>query len=472
LPDATKQIATLRAWIDEAKEKYEINKQRPSNVSDEQWESIEKALSAFKERIDAAQKNLDRASAAVKGDLEFRVAQLQLLERNAMWRSSLADAIKHDDAFKKEYGSGGNTWQTYQAYLKTYDKDIQGFKELPKTAVEGLADLEKSREEMAWKFTEPLRKRFSEEQEESQKAAQKLLPFYKRLQVEVDSEGNPIAPGVKELNDSITQYKKLEDQWFKLSGTIEPYADIDGEKYRVTPAAWILMGNSSALPEYSRGKRLTPMDVSKFHSPWSDLISEAEKKKVEVTNDFLKKLNNQLPPEGKELLLRAVDHEKKAGSTLERLRAAGISLSNGKLKYINRGEQLETAKEKYDKARKDLLERLKSMDKLKESDSIEDKKQYILLKKELADFRNQYGVPPIPDTPDANLKKQYFYDRWKSPGVRGPRAVPQVVAPAQEKAPYSGSSEFTEEQRKAVEEEIARRRKEYGAPKDEFGEDL
>jgi len=470
LPDATKRITYLKAWIEEAREKYKINKQllererQLSNMTEESRTELENDLSELKTKIDNAQKNLDKAMVDIKGDLDFRISQLQLLERSTTFRESLMETIKQDDSFKKEFGSGNHTWQDYQAYLKTFEKELPH--KDAKLPAEGLRAIERSKEKLAWGYTEPLRKQYAQEENLAVKRLQELQPFYERL-------GDPEKdPRLAEFDKKIKEYKKLAKQWYKMSGTIAPYvviSDDETKRYHISPAIWLAPNKSPALPEYGTSKRLVPEQLAELRSPWTDLIEETQAEKIKLHNDLLREVAKKLPEKGKDLLVEHLQHVKKAEAILSHLQSAGVGFDGGELKYIDMGKKLEESKKRYDEDRMKLLKRLEILNKVKESNRPDDQKEYIRIKKELADFMGMYGIPPVSDTPNGQLKKQYLYDRWKSPRLRGPQDVPLTVSP-EESGAYKGGGESTEEERKRVMDEINRRREEYGPAKDESGE--
>jgi len=461
LPDITKRTKTLEAWIEEAKERYKENKTRGTD---------EKSLSDFKEKIDKAEKNLETAKFAVKGDLEFRVQQLQLLEREAKYRDELTHAIERDDKFKKEYNGFPSSLKEYQAYLKTFDPEYKIGK--PQGGAEGIPTIidkiEKKQEDITWKHTEPIRQQFKQESNAAAAASRALIPFYQRLDISIDKEGNSTIPGIKELNKKIQDLKKLENQWFKLSGAVLPWIQLEGEEERIyePEGIWVEPDEKNVLPEYARGMTLVKPHVGRLRSPWTEEIAEARKEKDRIRNEFTKSLNKRLPPEGRDLLLEKIEHTQKAAALSVVLQNFNITPREGKLTYVNPTLQERRNKEEYKERERHLLKRMKSMTELKENPSLSP--EYIRLKKDLYDFNQTYGFSPIPDTSEANLKRQYQQDRWKNPAVRGPQNVPIVMPPEGEspKGPYTGGRPFTDEERKQIEEIMEKRRQEYGAVKE------
>lgn len=463
LPDTTK-VNTLKAWVAEAEEKFKLYnyEYKPKDWTEEKWKEWQTDLQALQKKIETTKENIKKfESSSKKSDLTFKISQLKLLERDAQlrWSSkdSLMDAVKKDESFKKEYGADAHSWKEYQAYVKTFDEDYSP-SGLGKATKEGLSTLEKDQEELKKKYAEPIQKALAEEARSEKEVAHKLIPFYRKLKIPVAKGGEPHSPQVEKIENEIKKYRELEKQWYKLSGAIEPWAEVGGEKYRLAPAVWISPKESEVFPEYTRGKRLVPEQINKLKSPWSPIIKELEAAKVKAQRDFTLKLSEALPEQGKEFLKRRDEHRK----AIDKLESVKASIGM----YSHDQAKLDASKKEYDAERKELLNSLKTMADLKDKSP----EEYIKLRRRLSEFMEQYGVPPIPDTPEANLKKQYFQDRWKSPGARGPRGVPQMVTPGPEESPYSSVSEYTEEERKQIEQEIARRLKEYGPAKDEFGE--
>ncbi len=463
IPESSKRTKRLQEWITEAETKHRQFSVRPVDMSEEQWTTRQKDLEELKGRIQEAKENLQKFELGPKATLEFRVEQLKLLERAAKFREELADAIRKSPDFKKEYGSENYTWKTYQAYLKTFDKDAS----LPtdtKPTQEGLTTLEKDRKELEKKYATPIRAKYKEQEKAIKELTKKLIPFYQKMKVNLSPSGDPQPPRISQIDEQIRRYRLLEDQWYKLSGAIEPYAEVDDIKYRISPAVWLAPSPSAAFPEYSRGKRLLPEQINQLKSPWTDLIRELEKARQKLQDNFNAKLEESVPPSAKELQKERDEREKKMRWYSSILGTIGIRVGD----IAPRDKELASSKKEYDEQRKELLEKLKTMDTLREKSP----EAYIKLRRQVAEFMEKYGVPPIPDTPEAHLKKQYFQDRWKSPYVRGPQMTPHTVSPGPDAPPYSNVPQWTDEDRKRIEEEIKRRIKEYGPVKDEFGEEI
>lgn len=456
LPDATKRINRLKEWVTEAEEKYRANSSRQPSMSDDQWEQIQTGLDTLQQKIKDAKENLRKFEVGLKADLTFRVDQLKLLERSAIARDRFMGVIARDGQFREDYGLSSKTWKEYQAYLMTFDKNFTLEGSEGKIEREGINTLEQSQRKLEEQYAKPIAKKLREEEKEFSRAADRLLPFYKKLGLSVGRDKEPIAPGTSDLRDKIHQYQQLEEQWFKLSGAVEPYAEVDNVKYRMTPALWILPSQSTSLPEYGRGKRLVHERVAELRSPWSLLIEENQRKIVKLNKDLVRKLSSKLPAQGQEFLQTKENHRLQMEKLQSVLNAIGSSSDQ-----TQKDKELVASRKEYEVASKNLINRLREAETLKEKNP----EAYIKLQVDLKEFMNRYTVPPIPAGPEANLKKQYFYDRWRSPGLRGPRGTPQVVTPGEEAAPYSGTHDFTDEERAEIEKEIARRIKEYGPPK-------
>lgn len=457
LPDATQRVHKLKQWIEEAQHRYDLNRKRLPEMSDAQWQEIQEGLTELDTKIKNAKENLSRFEAGLKADLSFRVEQLKLLETSASFREELMNTLLRQNDFKKEYGLSSRTWKNYQAYLLTFDKNLAFTDGEAKLTKEGLETLEDRRNNIEKKYTTPIREKLAQEEKAYNATSEKLVPFYKKMGLSVDESHEPIAPGTSALRDKIRQYRQLEEQWFKLSGAVEPYAEVDDVKYRITPALWILPSQSTSLPEYGRGKRLVHEHVAQLHSPWSSLIHDYEEKIVKLHKEFMRKIADKLPEQAKEFMQTKEQHLRH----VEKLQKILTSVGAPTAEQTRKDKELVASKKEYEEANAALIKRLREAEKLKQ----ESPEDYIKLQVDLKEFMNKYSVPPIPEGPEANLKRQYFYDRWRSPGLRAPRGTPQVVIPGEEAGPRSGGHEYTDEERAQLEKEIARRIQEYGPPK-------
>lgn len=349
-----------------------------------------------------------------KSDLPLKV---ELLEKMYL------EAVNIEKAMRDLTGPSWKKFRTYEEYLTDTSKTP--------------AKLVKDRSDFIWDNTAPLRKEYTKTEEKRQQQQQTLSKFYKQLQLNhpiVSAEdGEPVSFEIRELEKELKKYLELEQDWFKKAGAVAPYVEVDDAYYRLVPGTWTTPRQYQAplLPE-GHGMLLQPAKPGQVHSPYEGDIKKLQNDLQEKRSSFFKELRENLPPAGKQLLAEYQADGKKAEGILLKLYGYGIRQKGGE--FVSPWDQLQhdkKAKEKYDEKRKELVKKLQDAEtetfateegpkKLKEADPA--KYLALLVEKDLFKkypsmelFRKEYGVPPLPDTPNFEAYKQWYADRWRSP---------------------------------------------------------
>ena len=411
LPETDKNIKLTKDWIDETWKRIHAAGEELSAEERKQWET----------KIEEAKQKLSQMQEASKGDLEFRIAQLEIMEQEAEKQEKLITSISEQPDFQKKYGTSAASWKDYGAYLQSLDS-------------EDLQPLEAKQDKLAWEKSETLRKELEEKQKRRNDLQAQLKPFLSRLKTdkkfpaELDEAGNVISPEIKALDTKLDMLKRFDREWYSSPEAQETFVEIDGEKYYLQPAKWIIPKGSDVLPEYSRGKVLLPSKPSPYKSPWVPYIEEAEQKKRQLQNQFDKEMVPYLPARAKEILLQI--HKLTGGNIVERdpskphgdidrlmkeIRDMGVPELGGKfVSHAEAKKQREANKVQYEAERSDLLKRMENINVgyMATPEEREAKqKAMILLRKDIREFRAKYGHPPIPDSPRYQLLRQWYLDR-------------------------------------------------------------
>ncbi len=420
LPETDKNITYTKDWIDETWKRLHIAGDELPPEERKKWEDeIEKA----KEKLSLMQSNS-------KGDLEFKINQLEAMEEDATTREQLMHDIRSTPEFTKKYGSANSSWKDYSSYLQTFDVDTSEKKQLKDPSLyNNLESLEEKQDNLAWKQSEDLRKELEAKQKRLKDLDQQLKPFLQRLKTEgkfnfeIDEEGNPIVPEIKAIDEKLDMLKKFDKEWYHSAEAQEPFVEIEGEKYYMAPDMWVVpKSKPSPLPEYPRGKVRVPGRVSRFRSPWTEYIEKYQREKVHLQNKALQDVTPYLPPRAKEIQLEKVKSSNDIAGLSDEIKNLGVIEQGGKfVSYKDARKNRDANKKQYEEDRKNLLQRMDEMQKgfAETPKEKEDKaKELIVLRKDIKDFKAKYGVPPLHDSPKYNLIYQWHLDKKGKPYQR------------------------------------------------------